>query len=68
LHIEPDNKDLRIAISDNGKGFEPAQISTGNGLNNMKKRANTLRGSFSLQSSPGKGTKITLVMPFHRIT
>jgi len=65
LHIEPENKDLRIAISDNGNGFEPAQISTGNGLNNMKKRANALHGSFSLQSSPGKGTKIILVMPFH---
>ncbi len=66
LHIEPENKDLWITISDNGSGFEPTQISTGNGLNNMKKRAKSLHGSFSLQSSPGEGTKITLVMPFLR--
>jgi signal transduction histidine kinase len=53
------NGKLEMIIEDNGKGFEPGDsISIGNGLTNMKKRVETLGGSFVLTSEPGKGTRV----------
>jgi signal transduction histidine kinase len=34
--------------------------SNGNGLKNMRQRIAALRGSFDLQSAPGKGTRLTV--------
>jgi signal transduction histidine kinase len=52
-------QNIGITVTDNGKGFENTKTgSGGNGLLNMKKRAEDLGGSFEIQSAPGKGTKI----------
>jgi signal transduction histidine kinase len=49
-----------VTITDNGKGFDQSMAgSNGNGLINMKKRAEELGGSFDIQSSPGNGTRIS---------
>lgn len=54
---------IEITITDNGKGFDITKIAAGgNGLHNMKKRAEELGGSFEIQSSPGKGTAIKLIV------
>ncbi len=54
---------LEISITDNGKGFDITKIADGgNGLLNMKKRAEDLGASFEIQSSPGKGTVIKLIV------
>lgn len=47
-----------LEIRDDGKGFDPAGVHQGNGLYNMQKRANELGASLSLDSMPGKGTRI----------
>ena len=53
------NEKLEMIIEDIGKGFETGNsLSVGNGLTNMKKRVETLGGSFLLTSEPGKGTMI----------
>jgi hypothetical protein len=50
---------LLLSITDNGKGFNQSKHgSGGNGLLNMKKRAEELGGTFDIQSSPGNGTRI----------
>jgi two-component system sensor histidine kinase DegS len=50
---------LTITISDNGKGFDTVKPgSGGNGLLNMKKRAEEMGGTFEIQSSPGHGTMV----------
>jgi signal transduction histidine kinase len=56
---------VELCIADNGKGFEPASMNhaVGHGLANMRARAEELSGSYQIESSPGKGTKITLVFP-----
>jgi signal transduction histidine kinase len=57
--IKIHRQDLEITITDNGKGFENTKTgSGGNGLLNMKKRAEDLGGTFEIQSSPGDGTKV----------
>jgi len=60
------NGSLELLISDNGTGFEPQKelaAHKGNGLINMRKRAEAGGGRFSLTSVPGKGTEVILVAP-----
>ena len=59
-------------IQDTGVGFDVDQI-TGNyetrgslGLVNMRERAEMIDGSLRLESSPGKGTVITVVVPLDK--
>ena len=54
-----------MIIEDNGKGFDPNQHKKGNGLENMKKRANDHHGILEINSSIGSGTKIILKMPLN---
>jgi signal transduction histidine kinase/ligand-binding sensor domain-containing protein len=57
-------KNLKIIITDNGKGFNiDERTGSGNGLLNMKKRMNEINGLYTISSSIGKGTTITLEVP-----
>jgi signal transduction histidine kinase len=58
LKVEKDI--LTMEISDNGKGFDSSRISRGNGLLNMKKRAEEMRAHLLIDSVPGNGTFIRL--------
>ncbi len=49
---------LRLTISDNGKGFEVEAAKQGIGLQNMKQRMESIDGNISINSEPGKGTLI----------
>ena len=51
---------LTLVISDNGIGFDPSVTSAGNGLKNMKERAEKHHWDLNIQASPGTGTTITL--------
>jgi signal transduction histidine kinase len=59
-------------IADNGVGFNVEEVlgsyeSRGSlGMVNMRERAALVDGSLDVQSTPGKGTKITLVVPLAR--
>ncbi|MBN9381556.1 MAG: hypothetical protein J0H74_12365 [Chitinophagaceae bacterium] len=54
---------LELRFSDNGKGFDVAQASHGNGLKNMRARVNRWRGRISIRSEKQKGTRILIVLP-----
>jgi len=60
VSINKNKKNLTLLIKDNGVGFDPEGIKTGNGLNNMKERAMVIAGLFKIQSSAGTGTTIQL--------
>ncbi len=51
-----------VRVSDNGSGFESEDGGAGQGLKNMRSRAASIEGVFSLRSSPGKGTAIEVVL------
>jgi two-component sensor histidine kinase len=53
-------KTLRIAIQDNGSGFDPAAAAAGNGLTNMKRRLQDIGGTCVVESRPGQGTTVHL--------
>jgi signal transduction histidine kinase len=55
---------LVIAIKDMGKGFQTDLSSSvhGNGLQNMRERAESIGAAFEIQSSPGHGTNVILTI------
>ena len=64
------NHILEMRIRDDGNGFHPETAGSergenrgGNGLVNMRKRAEDLNGTLSIVSSPGQGTEIILNVP-----
>ncbi|MBI2555253.1 MAG: GAF domain-containing protein [Candidatus Rokubacteria bacterium] len=60
---------LRLSVEDDGAGFDPARRSTaGQGLRNMRERAWRLRGSLSVESAPGRGTRVIVEVPPGKMT
>ena len=59
--------ELRLAIADDGCGFDPAARPTrpdaGFGLLSMGERAEGLGGALAVRSAPGAGTTIEVVLP-----
>jgi signal transduction histidine kinase len=53
---------LRIEIHDNGIGFDRQEPSKGIGLLNMKRRAQMIEADLNLNSTPGQGTSLTLLL------
>jgi signal transduction histidine kinase len=51
-----------VAIEDDGEGFPPDAATTGNGLRNMRDRASSIDGGFSVRSTPGLGTALEVVL------
>lgn len=55
---------VEIVISDNGRGFDPAEVPEGVGLTNSRERLKGLIGAeMRLESKPGEGTTITISLP-----
>ena len=58
IHISETNGQICFEIADNGNGFVEHEVEPGNGLLNMRKRAEELGSALSLHSEIGKGTTI----------
>jgi len=60
-----------LTIADDGKGMDTENSVKGNGLDNMKKRTESLKGKYIVQSAPGAGVTIQCTFPIaifsHRI-
>jgi signal transduction histidine kinase len=55
--------DLQLMISDNGRGFDLTQNTSGFGLQGMCERTQALGGQFEVVTSPGCGCKIIANFP-----
>jgi signal transduction histidine kinase/ligand-binding sensor domain-containing protein len=63
LHVTKNFEDeITITLSDDGKGFDPEQVTNGNGLNNINRRAEGIHAVIQIQSGKGAGSSITLKM------
>ena len=60
ISILPAGKKIKIAIADNGKGFDATQVKKGYGLKNMQYRAGQVKYTTTLTSAPGKGTQVEI--------
>jgi signal transduction histidine kinase len=55
---------LTVVVSDNGRGFDPAEIpESGIGLAGMLERSRLLGGELSIQSALNAGTRVTISLP-----
>ncbi len=64
--VELTSGQFRLWVKDDGVGFDTSQITTGNGLRNLRRRASEMRGEAHLESRPGCGTGVTLLVPITR--
>ena len=51
-----------VRVSDDGVGFDGGGAPAGQGLKNMRLRAQTIDGGFNLRSRPGRGTALEVVL------
>jgi signal transduction histidine kinase/ligand-binding sensor domain-containing protein len=53
----------RFTIHDNGRGFDPAAVTSGHGIKNLRARATNMGAEFELRSRPGQGTTLVFTVP-----
>jgi signal transduction histidine kinase len=65
VELSMKSEGLELTSRDNGKGFliNDGMYNGGIGLMNMKKRAEIIGASILIQSHPGEGTKMSLLIP-----
>jgi signal transduction histidine kinase len=55
-----DDGTLTLDVRDNGKGFDPETTRKGNGLVNLQRRADMLKGGLLIRSASNEGTHVHL--------
>lgn len=65
VEIEADGSRIRLVVSDDGHGFDPAadERREGLGLQGMRERVRLVGGSLELATAPGAGTRIEAAIP-----
>ena len=64
ISLNSDGEKLNLRLHDNGKGFNlDERKHKGIGLDNMRRRALALGGSFEMNSSVGNGTSVNVSIP-----
>jgi len=65
VHVDLGNDLARVTVDDNGRGFDPETVQQSNnlGLKLIQERAEMLGGSFEIDTSIGKGTRIAFTVP-----
>ena len=64
VSIKKMEEHICLQVADNGKGFdETAEKVKGDGLSNMQKRTEELKGIFEITSTPGRGSTVSALLP-----
>lgn len=67
--LERTGSQARLEIVDDGRGFDPQHTATGCfGLTGMRERAALLGGKIDIQSRPGCGTRIVILVPLDNLS
>jgi len=53
---------VRFEFRDDGRGFDPAARHDGLGLQGIRERVDDMGGSLTIESAPGAGTAIAIVV------
>lgn len=61
LRTRPD--DVVLDVNDDGVGFDPDLVKRGRGLSNLRSRAGSLGGVLRIETEPGRGTTVQIVIP-----
>lgn len=65
--LTADRAGVSLQIEDNGVGFQVDEVprNLGFGLVSMKERVRSFSGTFSVDSAPGRGTRVTVEIPLN---
>lgn len=65
ISLTQHDNELNIMVEDNGKGFKVGKLKEkeGMGLGNIERRIEHLEGSMEVDSTPGRGTSISIDIP-----
>ena len=64
VSVREDYGTLAVRVKDDGRGFDPARVEEGAGVRNIRDRINALGGDVELASELGRGTVVTLWLPW----
>ena len=53
-----------LAVRDDGRGLSPGALPSAHGIRGMRERAMLIGAQLHIESKPGRGTEITLFIPF----
>lgn len=68
VNLKRKDSELILKVNDDGRGFDIEEIDKSEdnwGIVGMRERAEILGGSLDIKSSPGKGTRVMLSLPFY---
>jgi signal transduction histidine kinase len=65
VHLKITPRNFVLIVTDNGRGLgdRPAAAKTRNGLKNMRKRMEDIKGGFDIAPAPNGGTVVELTVP-----
>jgi signal transduction histidine kinase len=63
IELAQRNGSLEFAVTDDGKGFDPASAGRGSGLQGMADRLDAIGGELTVESTPGSGTTVRGTVP-----
>jgi signal transduction histidine kinase len=67
LEFQPAHYHVVVRVQDEGQGFNflyPHKPSTGWGLIGMAERVDSVNGALTIDTAPGKGTKVVVIIPY----
>lgn len=66
IDVSSSRRGVRLDVEDDGRGFDPALGAAGHGIGlaNLRRRLASVGGRFEIESAPGAGTRLTVLIPF----
>ena len=58
IRLATEGGEVLVEVFDNGQGFDPAKISGGIGLKNIRSRLELFSGSLTVDAAPGRGCRL----------
>jgi two-component system NarL family sensor kinase len=63
VRVTTDEDGVRLTVADDGCGFDPGQVRAGFGLQSMQQRVEAMGGTVHVDSVPGRGATVEVVLP-----
>jgi PAS domain S-box-containing protein len=63
IELFAEENNIHLIITDDGQGFDLNTVKKGQGLKNMRSRAELLNGTTEMITSPGNGCKLKVIIP-----
>lgn len=68
ITFQKQDQKIRVSVADDGVGFDPEKFAAGQssfGLEVMRERAGQISGAIQIDSEPGQGTTVTVIIPVY---